>query len=95
MYRIILTFFSLLCFISGFSQSVPTSYGEAKKLGDVKYRTLQKTNAPEAVRYVVLKSGSDFGGLLRYENSVYVINKIYDLKGKTVTISEIRLSDVN
>lgn len=86
MYRIILTFFSLLCFIGGFSQSVPTSYGEAKKLGDVKFKTLQKTNAPKEVRYVVLKSGSDLERLLKYDNSVYVINKVYDLKGKTVSI---------
>ncbi len=86
MYRIILTIFSLLCFISGVSQPVPTSYGEAKKLGDVKYKTLQKTNTPKEVCYVVLKSGNDLERLLRYENSVYVINKVYDLKGKTVSI---------
>ena len=86
MYKTVLTIFSLLCFISGVSQPVPTSYGEAKKLGDVKYKTLQKTNTPKEVRYVVLKSGNDLERLLRYENSVYVINKVYDLKGKTVSI---------
>ena len=86
MYRIILTIFSLLCFIGGFSQPIPTSYGEAKKLGEEKFKTLQRANALDEVHYVVLKSGSDLERLLKYENSVYIINKVYDLKGKTVSI---------
>ena len=68
------------------AQSIPTSYQEAKKMGEDRYEMLSKVNAPEEVHYVVLKSGSDLERLLRYENSVYVINKIYDLKGKTISI---------
>lgn len=62
------------------------SYSEAKRLGDGKFKMLQKANAPENVHYVLLKSGNDLERLLRYENSIYVINKIYDLKGKTITL---------
>ena len=55
-------------------------------MGDGKFKMLQKANAPEDVHYVVLKSGNDLERLLRYENSIYVISKIYDLKGKTITL---------
>lgn len=86
MFRIILTFLSILCYISGFTQPVPTSYKEAKKLGDAKYKMLLEVNTPEEVHYVVLKSGADLDRQLKYENSVYVISKVFDLKGKTISI---------
>lgn len=86
MYKAIIAFFSFLCFISGSAQPVPTSYGEAKKLGDDKFKMLLKANTPEDVRYVDLNSGGDLARLLKYENSVYVVNTTYDLKGKTVTV---------
>lgn len=79
-------FHFIFVLMTPFMLSIPTSYQEAKKMGDNRYEMLQKANAPEDVHYVVLKSGNDLERLLRYENSIYVISKIYDLKGKTITL---------
>ena len=79
-------FHFIFVLMTPFMLSIPTSYQEAKKMGDNRYEMLQKANALEDVHYVVLKSGNDLERLLRYENSIYVIGKIYDLKGKTITL---------
>lgn len=82
--------FILLCFLSMSlsmsAQTVPTSYEAAKRIGEAKYKALLKTNTPIEVHYVVLNKGRSLGSLLKYENAIYVIDKSFDLEGKTVNV---------
>ena len=68
------------------AQTVPNSYEEAKKMGDVKFQSLLKSNEPKQVKYVVLKKGHELNRLLKYDNAVYVIDKDYDLEGKSLIV---------
>lgn len=77
---------AFLCCYGGVAQTVPTSYEAAKEIGDAKYKTLTKANAPAEVRYVVLKRGCKLEKLVKYENAVYVVDKVYNLKGKTLVV---------
>ena len=81
---ILLCLLSLSLSITG--QTVPTSYEAAKRIGDAKYNALLKTNSPNEVRYVVLNKGGSLGTLLKHENAIYVIDKSFDLEGKTVSV---------
>lgn len=68
------------------AQSTPTSYQDAKKMGDEKYRVLQMINAPEVIHYFVLKTGKELDQLMKNENTVYVVDKTYDLNGRTISV---------
>jgi hypothetical protein len=68
------------------AQNVPTSYEAAKRIGDAKYKSLLKTNSPDELHYIVLSKGNALGPLLKYDNAIYVIDKNFDLEGKTVNV---------
>lgn len=74
------------CLVNGTAQTVPTSYEAAKKVGETKLRALQTANARKEMHYVVLKKNRDLSQLLKYDNAVYVVDGLYDLKGGTITI---------
>ncbi len=68
------------------AQTVPTSYEAAKEIGDAKYKALLKANTPAEVRYIVLNKEQDLNKLLAYENTIYVVDRTYDLKGKNLNV---------
>lgn len=84
--HIIFILTTLLCSVSLSAQTVPTSYEAAKRIGDAKLASLKKTNAPARVQYVVLRKGCRLNKLIKKPNTVYVIDKVYNLKGKTLHI---------
>ena len=77
---------TILCSISLSAQIVPTSLKEAKRIGDAKLAELQKVNVLADVKYEVLNKGSRFNKLINKANTIYVIDKNYNLKGKTLTM---------
>ena len=87
MFRYILSIITtIFCFSYLKAQSVPTTYQAAQKIGEAKLAVLQKSNSPAVAHYVVLKKGRNLGKLLKYDNSVYVIDSDYDLKGKLLVV---------
>ena len=75
-----------VCFVYGAAQTVPTSYEEAKGVGEARLKALQRKNKPAEMHYVVLKKRRKLGQLLKYDNAVYVVDGTYDLRGETVSI---------
>lgn len=85
--RLILFFTTSLLVMSNIpAQTVPTSYEVAKGIGDAKYKALLKANTPAKVRYVVLNKEQELNKLLAYENTIYVVDRTYDLKGKDLNV---------
>ena len=86
--RCLIFIISLLCPILLLAQAIPTSYEEAKKIGDAKLSVLQETNAPTKVHYVVLNKGWGwrFKKLLKYENTIYILDKNYNLHGRIIDV---------
>lgn len=85
--RLILFFTTnLLVMFNMPAQTVPTSYEAAKEIGNAKYKTLLKANTPAEVRYIVLNKEQELNKLLAYENTIYVVDRMYDLKGKNLNV---------
>ncbi len=85
--RLILFFTTSLLVLSNIpAQTIPTSYEAAKEIGDAKYKALLKANTPAEVRYVVLNKEQELNKLLAYENTIYVVDRTYDLKGKNLSV---------
>lgn len=72
--------------IPAFAQKAPTTYEAAKRIGDAKLTSLQKANAPAKARYVVLNKGKRLKRRLKYENTVYIVDKDYNLRGSLLNI---------
>ena len=78
--------YSMLMSLMMSARAVPTSYEDAKRIGAAKYSALLKTNSPTEIHYVVLGKGESLGSLLKFENAIYVVDKSFDLEGKTVNV---------
>ena len=77
---------ALLFSVYSSAQSVPTSYDAAKKIGEAKLLALKKTNEFARVQYVVLKKCGQIHKLIKNDNTVYILDRVYNLKGKTFTM---------
>ena len=84
--RTVLILFTLIGALHLYAHNVPTTYEDAKAIGDAKLSALLETNQPAVVHYVVLRSGCRLNKLIKRDNTIYVIDKKYSLKGKTLTM---------
>ena len=88
MRRFFTVLFTLFAGISVAANKVPTSYAEAQRIGQERFLSLKKTNSPLSAHYVVLDKGRIPSRFMKTDNTVYFIDKDYDLNGKELYVPD-------